>query len=166
MRTKESPPQSAPGLDEPGQRTGVVLGTISALLPDGSPVVMVPGSSSQVPARLAIRTTRDRLELALTLQQPVVLQFENGDPNRPIVLGLIERVEDTGTSAVANGAQVVEVDVDGKRVRIVGKDEIVLQCGEASITLRRNGRVIVRGTYIETHSDGTNRIKGGQVLIN
>ena len=62
--------------------------------------------------------------------------------------------------------QVVEADVDGKRVRVVAEDEIVLQCGEASITLRRNGRVVVRGTYVETHSDGTNRIKGGQVRIN
>jgi uncharacterized protein (DUF2345 family) len=61
---------------------------------------------------------------------------------------------------------VIETDVDGKRVRIVAKDEIVLECGKASITLRRNGRVIVRGTHVETNSDGTNRIKGGQVQIN
>ena len=61
---------------------------------------------------------------------------------------------------------VIEADVDGRRVRLTARDEIVLQCGKASITLRRNGRVIVRGTYIETHSDGTNRIKGGQVQIN
>jgi hypothetical protein len=32
--------------------------------------------------------------------------------------------------------------------------------------MRRNGKVIVRGTHVETHSDGTNRIKGGQVKIN
>ena len=58
------------------------------------------------------------------------------------------------------------VDVDGKRVRIVAQDEIVLQCGEASVTLRRNGRIVIRGTYVETCSEGTNRIKGGQVRIN
>ena len=38
--------------------------------------------------------------------------------------------------------------------------------GPASITLRRNGRVVIKGTYVETHSEGTNRIKGGQVQIN
>jgi len=37
---------------------------------------------------------------------------------------------------------------------------------EIELTLRRNGRVIIRGTYLESHSDGTNRIKGGQVQIN
>jgi hypothetical protein len=56
--------------------------------------------------------------------------------------------------------------IDGKRVQIEGKDEIVLRCGKASITLRRNGRVVIRGTYVETRSSGTNRIKGGAVLIN
>ena len=71
-------------------------------------------------------------------------------------------------AAAAAGAAAVDItaDVDGRRVRIVAQDEIVLECGQASITLRRNGRIIVRGTYVETHSDGTNRIKGGQVRIN
>jgi hypothetical protein len=64
------------------------------------------------------------------------------------------------------GPQVLEADVDGRRVRIVAKDEIVLECGQASVTLRSNGRIIIRGTYVETHSEGTNRIKGGQVQIN
>ena len=65
-----------------------------------------------------------------------------------------------------SGVQVIEADIDGRRVRIVAKDEIVLECGQASVTLRRNGRIIIRGTYVETHSEGTNRIKGGQVRIN
>jgi len=72
----------------------------------------------------------------------------------------------TTEPAPNQGLAVVEADVDGRRVRIVAQDEIVLECGQASITLRRNGRIIVRGTYVETHSDGTNRIKGGQVRIN
>jgi hypothetical protein len=63
-------------------------------------------------------------------------------------------------------ACVLEADVDGRRVKIVAKDEIVLECGQASITLRRNGKIIVRGTYVETYSTGTNRVKGGQVRIN
>jgi hypothetical protein len=61
---------------------------------------------------------------------------------------------------------VFEADVDGSRVRISAKDEVVIQCGQASITLRRNGRVVIRGTYVETVSSGTNRVKGGQVRVN
>ena len=34
------------------------------------------------------------------------------------------------------------------------------------MTLRRNGKVIIKGTYVETYSTGTNRIKGGQIRMN
>jgi hypothetical protein len=69
-------------------------------------------------------------------------------------------------AAMDAGSRVLEADVDGRRVRIVAQDEIVFECGQASVTLRANGRIIIRGTYVETHSEGTNRIKGGQVRIN
>lgn len=66
----------------------------------------------------------------------------------------------------ADAPPTIEADVDGRRVRIIAQDEIVLECGNASITLRRNGRIVIKGTYVETCSEGTNRIKGGQVRIN
>src|SRR5579862_1110501 len=61
--------------------------------------------------------------------------------------------------SVPEEPQVIEADVDGRRVKIVAREEIVLECGNASITLRRNGRIIIKGTYVETCSEGTNRIK-------
>jgi hypothetical protein len=73
---------------------------------------------------------------------------------------------DPATDQGGPGTSIIEADVDGRRVRIIAKDEIVFECGQASVTLRRNGRIIIRGTYVETHSEGTNRIKGGQVRIN
>jgi hypothetical protein len=73
---------------------------------------------------------------------------------------------DPATEQGRQGTSIIEADVDGRRVRIIAKDEIVFECGQASVTLRRNGRIIIRGTYVETHSEGTNRIKGGQVRIN
>ena len=66
----------------------------------------------------------------------------------------------------AEPLQRVEAKLDGKRVVLEAAEEIVLRCGEASITLRSNGRVVVRGTYVETRSKGVNRIKGGSVQIN
>jgi hypothetical protein len=101
-------------------------------------------------------------------QQTVVL-FENGDPGKPLIVGFIEPLQTQPSDLQPDhGAPglIVEADADGKRVRFTAQDEIVLQCGRASITLRRNGRVVIRGTYVETHSEGTNRIKGGQVQIN
>jgi hypothetical protein len=59
-----------------------------------------------------------------------------------------------------------EATIDGSRMRVGARDEVVIACGKASITLRRNGRVIIRGTHVETNSTGTNRIKGGHVRVN
>jgi hypothetical protein len=56
--------------------------------------------------------------------------------------------------------------VDGRRIELDGRDEIVLRCGEASITLRRNGRIVIDGVQVETKARGLNRIKGGSVAIN
>ena len=63
-------------------------------------------------------------------------------------------------------APPVDARVDGKRVVIEGQEEVVLKCGEASITLKRDGKLILRGAYVETHAKGVNRIKGGSVKIN
>jgi hypothetical protein len=93
----------------------------------------------------------------------VLLLFERGDPTRPIVVGLLQ--QGCAEGELPTGTPV-EAHVDGNRVEIEGNDEIVLRCGKAAIVLRRNGRVMIHGTYVETRAKGTNRIKGGWVLIN
>ena len=165
MRAKESPAVSVEQ-----QYAGAVgsaeIARIRALASDGTPELDLGNEGQNVPARLGLVTSRERLEAAVVLQQQVVVVFERGDRARPIIIGFIERPGANGPLSVPVEHTSVEADVDGKRVKVTAQEEIVLQCGSASITLRRNGRVIVRGTYVETHSDGTNRIKGGQVQIN
>lgn len=53
-----------------------------------------------------------------------------------------------------------------RKIQLDGLEELTLQCGKASITLRKDGRVVIRGTYVETRSSGTNRIKGSVVKLN
>jgi hypothetical protein len=43
---------------------------------------------------------------------------------------------------------------------------MVLQVGKASITLTKDGRIVIRGADVLTRSSGSNRIKGGSVSIN
>lgn len=145
------------------------VGWIAGVTADGRPRVGFPGSDDELPAASTVEATRAELEAAAAHRQPVVLLFDGGAPDRPIVVGFVV------TAAPREGPHLVEADpaawpdvaeVDGKRVCIEGADEVVLRCGEASITLRRNGKVVVRGAYVETHAKGTNRIKGGSVQIN
>ena len=147
--------------------TSVHLATIVSLTDEAEPQVQLDPTGPAVIAKLAVAVTRERIETAIAQCQQTVVLFENGDRSRPIIVGFIETIQPSSpVTQPAGEVQVIEADVDGKRVRVTAQDEIVLQCGSASVTLRRNGRVLIRGTYVETRSDGTNRIKGGQVQIN
>jgi len=134
---------------------GVRIGRLDDLGEAGEPLVDFPGNASTKP--LAALTT-----LALgkrTVGREVVLMFEEGDPQRPVVMGL---VEDPGTKR----RQPVELLLDKERFVFTAEHEIVLRCGKASITLTRAGKVLIRGAYILNRSSGVNRIKGGSVQIN
>jgi hypothetical protein len=41
-----------------------------------------------------------------------------------------------------------------------------LQCGKASITLTRAGKVLINGAYVSSRSSGVNRLKGGSIQLN
>jgi hypothetical protein len=150
--------------------TGVRIGRISGYDVQRGVLVEFQGSAGPVPARSVVPLDRATAEKAAAEKQGAVLQFENGDPALPLLMGLIQpSVQTPLLDAMLDAPppqQKLEAKVDGKRVVIEGDDEIVLRCGQASITLRRNGKVVVRGTYLETRATGTNRIKGGSVQIN
>jgi len=129
------------------------VATIVSVTADGTPGVALDAAGPVVPARLALRTTRERIETAIVLCQQVVVVFENGERSKPLIIGFIESLQPPSSEPViqpdaSQKTPFVEADVDGRRVRVTAQDEIVLQCGSASVTLRRNGRVVIRGTYV------------------
>jgi hypothetical protein len=67
---------------------------------------------------------------------------------------------------LAIGAAHVQVESDGESVIVDATHELILRCGSASITLSKNGKVVIRGTYVSTTSTGVNRLKGGSIEIN
>jgi uncharacterized protein DUF6484 len=170
-----SPPRKAPAPAELLERaahpvTGVRVGWITGFDVQRGVLVDFPGSGGPVPARSIVPLDRAAAERAAAEKTGAVLQFENGDPRLPVLMGLLQPAVQTPLldallAAPEPGAKL-EAKVDGKRVVIEGRQEIVLRCGQASITLQKNGKVVVRGTYLETRATGTNRIKGGSVQIN
>ena len=94
----------------------------------------------------------------------VLVVFEDGDLERPIIVGVIE--PHALQEPPAEREPGVRVEVDGERHVIEAEREIVLRCGDASITLTRAGKVIIRGNYILSRSTGYNKIKGAAIDIN
>lgn len=125
-----------------------------------------------VPARTTVSLSPEQRQHAIASRQGVLLMFENGDPSRPLILGLVQEASASPlVDAILDGLPVqegVEATVDGKPrvIELEGAEEVTLRCGQASITLRRDGKVLIRGSYVETRATGTNRIKGGSVQIN
>ena len=145
---------------EAGSLRGVVIGELLALTDDGTtPLVRFPGQvgESAVAARSSVDLHGPHIG------QSVVLVFEQGDPARPIVLGVLRGA--TGWPQADKPAQV-DVDVDGQRLIVSAKEQLVLRCGKASITLTKAGKVLVEGSYVLSRSTGVNRIKGGSVQLN
>jgi hypothetical protein len=94
----------------------------------------------------------------------VVVLFEQGDLRRPIVVGVLQDPHALPSAQVP--AALVSAQVDDQKVVLTAEREIVLKCGEASITLTRAGKVLIKGTYVLSRSSGYNKIKGAAVDIN
>jgi len=140
---------------------GVVTARLHGFALDDAPVIstlpQLPGEL--VVARTAVRLRREQIGAS------VVVAFEKGDARRPIVLGvLLDNVSKPPT--VGDALQGVTVQVDDERYEIRAEREIVLRCGDSSITLTRAGKVIIKGNYVVTRSTGPNKIKGAVVDIN
>jgi hypothetical protein len=125
------------------------------------------------PARSLVALDEQAVRDACASKQAAVMLFEGGDPALPIVIGLVPSHPGAtlfqsllAPEKAPAPARKLEARVDGKRVVLEGEDEVVLRCGDASITLHRSGKVVLRGAYIETTAKGVNRIRGGSVKIN
>jgi hypothetical protein len=138
----------------------VVIGELIGIGDGGrTPLVLFPGQHGS--AALAARTVIDLHGAHIGCN--VVLMFEAADPGRPIVMGVLR---EGGGWPLDDAPGQVEVDVDGERLIVSAKEQLVLRCGEASITLTKAGKVLICGSYVLSRSSGVNRVKGGSVQLN
>ena len=146
---------------------GVVIGDLVGIAEDGTPQVDFPGNdcNKPMPARAAVLLSKDQKG------QKVALVFEQGDSNKPILMGpIVSPTSNHSIDAADDNQKSKELDQafsdDGERITFNAKKEIVLRCGKSSITLTRAGKILLRGAYLLSRSSGANRIKGGSVQIN
>jgi hypothetical protein len=155
----------------------IIIGALKDIDQQGQPVVDFPGNQSKQP--LVAMTT-----LGLSTKhigRQLALLFANGDPQSPVIMGMIHShlqdmlenfTNQPQTDALdqqgelESNLQVDDVLIDGKKIVFEAKEEIVLKCGESSITLTKAGKVLIRGKYLLNRSTGVNRIMGGSVQVN
>lgn len=132
----------------------------------GCPYVEFDGANagSTVLARIAM-TGEGNLQDAFANSNPVLLVLENGDAALPIIIGVVSDVFPKSPSPV-QGEVEDGFELNGKRISFEGREEVVLRCGKASITLRADGQVVVKGTRLMSRASETNKVRGATVLIN
>ena len=147
----------APQRSTPG---GVVIGELVAISDEGRvPLVLYAGQPGA--KALAARSLVDLH--GAHLGRKVALMFESADPERPLIIGVLREGE---RWPIEKRPGQVEIDADGERMIVSAKEQLVLRCGKASITLTKTGKVLIRGEYVQSRSSGVNRIRGGAVHIN
>jgi hypothetical protein len=169
MDTRDAGLKRGLTLEEPIREPRV--GWVVSAESPGAVQVDYPGNTrGPVTARVSAGLDADTLARAAEQRQQALLMFENGDPGLPIVVTLLATASATPMlDAILEESlpePPEEAVVDGERVVLRGDQEIVLQCGRSSITLRRDGKIVLRGSDILTVASGVQRIKGGKVQIN
>jgi Domain of unknown function (DUF6484) len=135
---------------------GVIVGKLGGFDDIGRPLVnfVVDTLREGIVARSVIALGENQVG------SDVLLAFKRGDPGEPVIIGSLWQPHSPSQQ------RPIEAELDGERVVLTAKKEIILRCGKASITLTQAGKVLIQGHYLLSRSSGVNRIKGGSVQIN
>jgi hypothetical protein len=145
---------------------GALIGTLVGFAGDGEALIDLPGSQTygRVHARSCIRLGSS------DVGKEAVLLFEGGDLKLPIVVGLVQsRASEARTMThvdISSAAFPQKIELDGKNIALTARETITLRCGDASITLNQDGKIVIRGMHVVSHAAGVNRIRGGSVQLN
>lgn len=146
----------------PEKVDGIVIGTLSGLADNGDALVNIDEFGLK---KIAAHTLIELNQSQLT--QDVALGFQAGNPYRPIILGLLHKPTIVAQPLdETEKPKTLEVTQQGKRIVIEAEQELELRCGEAVVLLTADGHIQLRGGYITSHADATQRIRGGSVQIN
>jgi len=150
----------------------LVLGALVGIDDGGHPQVTFDIADEHYQAVMATATIE---VLPKHIGRQVALMFLAKDIAQPVILGFIhsplytilDPAEVGGANTETDAERAFGLEVDGEKSKIIEAEEtLVLRCGEASITLNKSGKILLRGKYLVSRSSGVNRILGGSVQVN
>jgi len=136
----------------------VVVGRLALLGPDGCPRVDLPSQGGR-----GVLATTTVVLVPHHVGRDVLVCFADRDRKRPVVVGVLQNQAEMKAAAEASRLDAV---VDGERIIMTGKKEVVLRCGKASIALTADGKIVVKGAKILSTAEGLHRIRGATVEMN
>ena len=144
-----------------GTLVTAVTGRIVTISEDGRPFVDYPGNrSGPVPSRTILSVSTAEEEEELRNADVLLLLLPSRQGLEPIIAGAL-RDKLARRPLRSSGRTSVE-----RRVLIEAGEEITLKCGESSLRMTKDGRVVTRGKHLVSRSSGANKIKGASVQLN
>lgn len=95
-------------------------------------------------------------QLLLSTGDPVLVLLPTSEGGKGCVLGKI---------GVYKKPKPTEEPVP-EHVLVEARKELTLRCGQGKVTLRHDGKILVKGQDVVSHARRSQRIKGGSVSIN
>lgn len=141
------------------QQFGALLGTLVEAPGGAGPVVEFAAPDGEVRRHVAATTVQIE---AGTLGHPVLLMFLDGDLARPVITGVLQ----PGAATPRKTSRTRKLEIDGRELVLTADTQLTLKCGKSSITLTRDGKIVIHGVNVVSRATSTQRIRGGTIALN
>ena len=144
---------------------GFVIGTLKEIDSEGRiSVSWTSGDDNTERRNVSAMQSMEKPVSSKDLGRKVILGFENGEPDHPILFGFLESTQRKDTVELLPAPDATTEIPESLHLK--SGEELILECGKAKISLRADGRIVILGGYLVSRSTGVNKIKGGSVQIN
>jgi len=164
-----------PSSAEQASHGSLLIGKVVSINDHGNPLIAYDEATKASPIEALTTVPLNTSSIG----QDVAVSFAQNQGGTPIVMGVIRRVLDDVLNLQSDNAQppkVIdepeagsgkpEILVDGNKLELSAADEITLRCGKSSITLNKNGKILIKGEHMLNRTSGSYKIKSGSIQLN
>jgi hypothetical protein len=137
---------------ETAEANGLAIGTVS-LVSEHEYWVRWPETGCGCQCQLLMTSS---IPVQLTVGDRVLVWVLGEASNEGVILG---KIQGTRTGAESQ-------DTNSDELVLQANQQITIRCGDGCITIRHDGKILIKGMDLVSKAARTNRIKGGSVEIN
>jgi len=143
---------------------GAVLGHLAGIDAEGRVLFLADGAGTALAVAIGLPVADGVVARAARTRQRALAVRANESADDWVLVGLVrDRIPARLRRA---GPGDVEIRVDGDKLVFEAERSIELRCGDASLTLRKDGRIVLSGDYVVSESRGPNKIRGATISLN
>jgi hypothetical protein len=178
MLTKVEP--NPPSSNALANTSSLLVGKVVSINDHGNPMIAYDEATQTLPVEALTTVPLD----VASIGKDVAVSFAQNQGGIPIVMGVIRRIlddvisqqteliiptedvqDETNNSSNTEVAKP-EIIVDGNKLELSAAEEITLRCGKSSITLNKNGKILIKGEHMLNRTSGSYKIKSGSIQLN